>query len=176
MAVYVVLTAKQGWSSQPQGSGWMSIDLKAPTRVAGVLLQGRNSASGGNQWLTKIKIDTSIDNVNWILHGVFAGNVDQNSQIQLILQNPVVARFVRITVVTVHEWASARWDVLATSDQSKLVPVQPKYIRYNPSLSQYAFSSCHNGDAVGHGHCRPQIDSPQVMACSARSAIFDNLT
>jgi hypothetical protein len=172
MAVHVALTAEQGWSSQPQQSGWMSIDLKAPTRVAGVLLQGRSSSCECNQWLTRIKIDTSIDNVNWILHGAFAGNSDQDSKIQLFLEKPVVARFVRITVVSVHGHASARWDVLTTSDQSKLVPVQPKYLRYNPSISQYAFSSCWGGDAVGHGHCRPQIDSPQVMACSARCVIF----
>jgi len=49
MAVHVALTAEQGWSSQPQQSGWMSIDLKAPTRVAGVLLQGRDSSCGCNQ-------------------------------------------------------------------------------------------------------------------------------
>jgi len=176
MAVHVALTAEQGWSSQPQQSGWMSIDLKAPTRVAGVLLQGRSSSCECNQWLTRIKIDTSIDNVNWILHGAFAGNSDQDSKIQLFLEKPVVARFVRITVVSVHGHASARWDVLTTSDQSKLVPVQPKYLRYNASISQYAFSSCWGGESVGHGHCRPQIDSPQAMACSVRCVIFDDLT
>ena len=37
--------------------------------------------------------------------------------------------------------------------------------RANAALSQYAFSSCWNGDASGSGHCRPQIDSPQVSWC-----------
>jgi len=140
----------------------MSLDLKSPTRVAGILLQGRNGDCGCNQWLTRIKIDTSADNVNWILHGSFAGNSDADSKVELLLQNPVVARFVRISVVSVSSHASARWDVLTTADQSKLVPVQPKFLRFNPSITQYAFSSCHGGDAPNSGHCRPQIDSPQV--------------
>ena len=37
--------------------------------------------------------------------------------------------------------------------------------RANAALNQYAFSSCHAGDAPGNGHCRPQIDSPQVSWC-----------
>jgi len=155
------IDSPQGWSSQPSGSGWMSLDLKSPTRVAGVLLQGRNSDCGCGQWLTRIKIDTSADNVNWILHGSFAGNSDADSKVELLLQNPVVARFVRISVVSVSNHASARWDVLTAADQSKLVPAQPKYLRFNPAITQYAFSSCHAGDAPGAGHCRPQIDSPQ---------------
>jgi hypothetical protein len=44
-----VLKPPQGWSSLRSGSGWMSIDLQATTRVAGVLLQGRNSNCGCNQ-------------------------------------------------------------------------------------------------------------------------------
>jgi hypothetical protein len=31
------------------------------------------------------------------------------------------------------------------------------------SIDQYDFSSCWGNDAVGQGHCRPQIDSPQVL-------------
>jgi hypothetical protein len=41
------------------------------------------------------------------------------------------------------------------------------YVRANADLSQYSFSSCHGGDAPGQGHCRPQIDSPQVRFCFA---------
>ena len=140
----------------------MSIDLQATTRVAGVLLQGRNADCGCSQWLTRVKIDTSTDNVNWILHGAFAGSSDADTSIELLIQNPIVARYVRISVVSVSGHASARWDVLTTQDQTLLVPAQPRYLRFNPSISQYIFSSCHAGDAPGSGHCRPQIDSVQV--------------
>ena len=83
----------------------------------------------------------------------------------VILSKPTVARYVRIEVVSVSNHASARWDVLKTADQSSLALVMPTYMRANPSINPYAFSSCHGGDAPGNGHCRPQIDSPQVSWC-----------
>ena len=83
----------------------------------------------------------------------------------VILSKPTVARYVKIEVVSVSNHASARWDVLKTADQSSLVTDLPPYMRANPSINQYTFSSCHAGDAPGNGHCRPQIDSPQVSWC-----------
>jgi len=47
------------------------------------------------------------------------------------------------------------------------------YIRANPDISQYSFSSCWGGDAPGYGHCRPQIESPQVSCCRARQFSFE---
>ena len=117
------------------------------------------------QWLTRIRILTSPNNIDWIDQGSFAGNTDQDSKVNVILSKPTVARYVRIEVVSVSNHASARWDVLKTADQSSLALDQPKFLRANPSINQYAFSSCHAGDAPGNGHCRPQIDSPQVSWC-----------
>jgi len=149
----------------------MSIDLGTQMRVAGVMLQGRNANCDCSQWLTRVKIDTSNDNLNWILHGEFAGSTDADSKIQLFIQNPMVARFVRISVVSISGHASARWDVLTTTDQTLLVAAQPRYLRYNPSINQYAFSSCWSGDAPGSGHCRPMLDSPQVPFCDAAFSV-----
>ena len=177
----------------------MSIDLQATTRVAGVLLQGRNSACGCSQvrpqsnsnswiilplpitaylhdagslsscnalqWLTRVQIFTSPNNIDWIEQGTFAGSSDQDSLTNIIFSKAAVCRYVRLTVVSVSNHASARWDVLKTADQSSLVLDQPKLLRANPSINQYTFSSCHGGDAPGSGHCRPQIDSPQVSWC-----------
>jgi hypothetical protein len=39
------------------------------------------------------------------------------------------------------------------------------YVRANPDISQYSFSSCYAGDPPGYGHCSPQIESPQVSCC-----------
>ena len=105
--------------------------------------------------------------MDWIEQGVFSGNSDQDSKVNVILSKPTVARFVKIEVVSVQGHASARWDVLKTADQSSLELDMPKFLRANADLSQYSFSSCWNGDAVGSGHCRPQIDSPQVRFCFA---------
>jgi hypothetical protein len=99
--------------------------------------------------------------LDWIEQGVFSGNSDQDSKVNVILSKPTVARYVRIEVVSVSNHASARWDVLKTADQSSLELDMPKFLRANPSINQYSFSSCHGGDAPGQGHCRPQIDSVQ---------------
>jgi len=154
------IDSPQGWSNW-KGLGWSSINLNSLSRIAGVLIQGRNSACGCNQWVTRLLIATSADNVNWIHHGTFAGNSDQDSKVQLLFDKPIVARFVRITPIAVNGHPSARWDALLSADQTSLVAAQPKNIRANPLISQYIFSSCWGGDAPNSGHCRPQIDSPQ---------------
>ena len=117
------------------------------------------------QWLTRVQIFTSPNNIDWIEQGTFAGSSDQDSLTNIIFSKAAVCRYVRLTVVSVSNHASARWDVLKTTDQSSLALDQPKFLRANPSINQYAFSSCHAGDAPGSGHCRPQIDSPQVSWC-----------
>ncbi len=43
------IDSDQGWSSNVQNAGWMSIDLKSSVTVAGVVTQGRNSNCGCNQ-------------------------------------------------------------------------------------------------------------------------------
>jgi hypothetical protein len=99
--------------------------------------------------------------LDWIEQGVFNGNSDQDSKVNVILSKPTVAQYVRIEVVSFNGWSSARWDVLKTADQSSLQLDMPKFSRANPSINQYSFSSCHAGDKPGSGHCRPQIDSDQ---------------
>ena len=55
--------------------------------------------------------------------------------------------------------------VSPTGSTDLSLSVGNNYVRANAALSQYTFSSCHGGDAPGNGHCRPQIDSPQVSWC-----------
>ena len=117
------------------------------------------------QWLSRVKIFTSPNNVDWIDQGSFAGSSDQDSLTNIIFPRAAVCRYVRLEVVSVSGHASARWDVLKSADQNSLALDQPALLRANPSISQYAFSSCHAGDAPGNGHCRPQIDSAQVSCC-----------
>jgi len=117
------------------------------------------------QWLTRVKISTSGNNVDWIEQGAFAGSSDQDSLTNIIFSNPAVCRYVRLQVVSVSGHASARWDVLKSADQSSLALDRPEFLRANPSINQYAFSSCYSNDAPGSGHCRPQIDSVQVSCC-----------
>jgi hypothetical protein len=55
--------------------------------------------------------------------------------------------------------------VSPTGSTDLSLSVGSNYVRANAALSQYTFSSCHGGDSPGNGHCRPQIDSPQVSWC-----------
>ena len=168
------LITLQGWSNKI-GLGWSSINLNSLSRIAGVLIQGRDNACNCNQWVTRLLIATSADNVNWIHHGTFAGNSDPIAKVQLLFDQPIVARFVRITPIAVNGHSSARWDALLSANQTSLVAAQPKNIRANPLISQYIFSSCWGGDAPNSGHCRPQIDSPQVGGFDSTRALFGGL-
>ncbi len=160
-------------TSRPQ-HGWLVSCCRVVTAFAaairfGVLGLGLAvtalTLTSSPQWLTRIRILTSPNNIDWIDQGSFAGNNDQDSMVNVILSKPTVARYVKIEVVSVSNHASARWDVLKTADQNSLALEMPTYMRANPSINHYAFSSCHGGDAPGNGHCRPQIDSPQVSWC-----------
>jgi len=91
-----------------------------------------------SQYLTSIRILTSLDKNNWIDEGVFNGNSDPDSIVSIILSNATVTRYVKIEVVSVNNHASARWDVLKTADQAWLFgrtwPWHTTYIavgRYN---------------------------------------------
>ena len=53
-------------------------------------------------------------------------------------------------------------DVTLDGSTEMSLEVGNGYVRANAALNQYSFSSCHAGDAPGTGHCRPQIDGPQV--------------
>jgi len=107
----------------------MSIDLRSAVSVAGVMTQGRNSDCGCNQWVNRFSIDYSNDNVNWVSLGNFPGNTDQDSVIETIFAEPVTARYVRISVVSVSGHASMRWDALQlnpgglTNDGRNWVPL-----------------------------------------------------
>lgn len=107
----------------------MSIDLRSAVSVAGVMTQGRNSDCGCNQWVNRFSIDHSNDNVNWVSLGNFPGNTDQDSVIETIFAEPVTARYIRISVVSVSGHASMRWDALQlnpgglTNDGRNWVPL-----------------------------------------------------
>ena len=117
------------------------------------------------QWLTRVRISTSPNNLDWIDQGTFTGTSDPESLTNIVFPQVTVCRYVKMEVVSINGWSSARWDVLKTADQSSLQLDMPKFLRANPDISQYSFSSCHAGDKPGSGHCRPQIDSPQVSFC-----------
>ena len=115
------------------------------------------------QFVTRVRIFTSPNGIDWIDRGSFTANSDQDSKVNILFSQTTVAQYVKMVPLEINAHSSARWDVLVSDNQKSLVMDMPQYFRANPLIDRYAFSSCWNGDAPNSGHCRPQIDSPQVV-------------
>ncbi|KAI8494565.1 hypothetical protein Bbelb_277910 [Branchiostoma belcheri] len=97
------------------GNPWLQVDLNSLKSVAGVITQGR---AGYPQWVTSYKLAFSNDGVTWETYTedgrekVFAGNTDENTEVEHFLDPPVTARFVRFYPQTVYGHPSMRMEVL----------------------------------------------------------------
>jgi len=85
------------------------VDLTTSLMVTGVATQGRGDAT---QWVTKYSIDTSENGEVWTAHGIFVGNFDRDTICRSRLKHPMLARFVKLSVVEYLNNPSLRWDVL----------------------------------------------------------------
>lgn len=83
--------------------------------VMGIVSQGRNPATCCNQFVRSYDIHVSNDNAKWVYMGRFKGNTDTMSKVYNVFTGQVSAQYVRVTVVSVNEHASMRWDVLLTA-------------------------------------------------------------
>jgi len=98
-----------GWSGQVGEPNEIMVDLTTSLMVTGVATQGRGDSK---QWVTKYSIDTSENGEVWTAHGTFVGNFDRDTICRSRLKHPVLARFVKLSVVEYHIHPSLRWDVL----------------------------------------------------------------
>jgi len=99
-----------GWcSKEKKHSSHIMVDLTTSSMVTGVATQGR----GDNpHWVKRYSIETSENGQEWIDHGNFAGNFDSDTICQSRLEHPVLARFVKLTVVEFESHPCMKWDVL----------------------------------------------------------------
>ena len=87
-----------------------------PKLVTSLVTRGRD---GSNQWVTSYTLDSSLDGEVWTAirnpfnpeSKVFAGNFDRDSERRHDIL--VVARFVRLNILTFHLHPSMRWGVFA---------------------------------------------------------------
>jgi len=98
------------WVGKTGEPNEIMVDLTTSLMVTGVATQGRGD--GNAQWVTKYSIDTSENGEVWTTHGIFVGNFDIDTICQSRLEHPVLARFVKLTVVEYVNHPSLRWDVL----------------------------------------------------------------
>jgi len=106
------IDSDQAWSagSANNGADFLLYDLKSIQWVQGIVTQGRANM---DQWVTSAKVEVSPDNANWVT--VYANtslNSDRNTKVFRNFPNVMYARYVRVTPVSVLNFASMRMGVL----------------------------------------------------------------
>jgi len=99
------------WCGDMGESNEIMVDMTTSSLVTGVATQGRGDTT--HQWVTKYLIETSENGQEWINHGFFEGNFDDETICQSRFDYPVIARFVKLSVVKYEDHPCTRWDVLA---------------------------------------------------------------
>jgi len=82
---------------------WITMDLKTPMMVMGVVMQGRGDE--GSQYVTKINIASSNDGVTYASHGDYttSGLATRHAKSNVLLNAAVSTRYLKITIVS---WVS----------------------------------------------------------------------
>lgn len=101
----------QAWCGKLGESNEIMVDMTTSSLITGVATQGRGDVT--HQWVTKYLIETSENGQEWIDHGIFEGNFDDETICQSRFKYPVIARFVKLSVVKYENHPCMRWDVLA---------------------------------------------------------------
>ncbi|EDO29042.1 predicted protein, partial [Nematostella vectensis] len=90
---------------------YLQINLLVLKYITKVATQGKNEV-GGSQWVTRYRLDYSQDGTNWLVYKVYtyniftytlkSGNIDRNSVVTHVIQDPFKAVMVRFVV---QEWS-----------------------------------------------------------------------
>ncbi|KAI8516619.1 hypothetical protein Bbelb_052000 [Branchiostoma belcheri] len=106
-------------------SQWLQVDLGRIKSVSGTVIQGRRK-DDRSQWVTSYKVQHSTSGTDWITYAgndgvemVFPGNTDKDTPVTNLLENPVVARYVRFLPMSWSVWISMRVEILGCSGNSK---------------------------------------------------------
>jgi len=87
----------------------LTVDMITSHIVTGVATQGR---ADGGQWVTRYLVETSESGIEWESQGEFVGNFNHFSVTKGRFEIPVLARFVKFTVLDYHSYPAMRVDVL----------------------------------------------------------------
>jgi len=92
------------------GMGYsIKVDLTTSHLVTGVATQGRGDHSS---WVSRYSVATSEDGDKWVEQGKFRGNFDMTTICRRRFKKPVLASFVKFSVLSYHVMACMRLDVL----------------------------------------------------------------
>jgi len=98
-----------GWVGSNAGESAITVDMTTSQLVTGVATQGRGDA---DQWVTDYSVQTSENGYDWVDLGNFVGNFDRSTICKVRFTKPVLARFVKFTVLKFNAHKSMRLDVL----------------------------------------------------------------
>ncbi|MEJ2882363.1 discoidin domain-containing protein [Pedobacter sp. GR22-6] len=104
-------TATTFWASSNtlQLPQWVSIDFQRNVTFSGLdyfFPTNVTAAIGG--MTTSAKVETSLDNVNWVDKGTYAVNVNNNARMQTIkMPSLTTARYLRFTILTANPYVQS---------------------------------------------------------------------
>ncbi|GAA6074574.1 macrophage mannose receptor 1, partial [Tachysurus ichikawai] len=103
------------WMPSSTSNSWIQVSLNEVKKITGVVIQGCPTA---DHWVTKFKVQTSVDGVSWIDYKVdgniveFFGTADRDSLVTQLLGNPVSVKYIRIFPTEWHNQVGLRFEIL----------------------------------------------------------------
>jgi len=108
----------QAWCGKLGENNELVVDLTTSHLVTGVATQGRGDHS--SQWVTDYAVETSENGYDWVSMGDFVGNFDSKTMLRRRFGKPVLASFVKFTVLKYQGHPSMRIDVLVYDVEQEL--------------------------------------------------------
>jgi len=106
---FAKIRAPSYWAGKPGGINSITVDMTTSYLVTGVATKGMGTS---REFVTRYEVHTSENDEDWRSHGVFVGNFDGVTVCKVRLPQPVVARFVKFTVVKYKHYPSMKVEVL----------------------------------------------------------------
>ena len=108
-----MLDSPQAWSAAANTAGqWMRIDAGSALSVYGVRVQGRAAGRYSNQKVTAFTVQHSTDDSTWSDVDGGAAFTDDSGDFNALFATPVMAQYIRITVVSWNHHISMRAGLL----------------------------------------------------------------
>lgn len=130
----------KSWCAKYQSaSEWIQVDLGVPSKVVGVMTQGR---CRGDEWVSSFSVSYSMHGSEWnyVLdndhnHRIFEGNVDSCTAKHSYIDVAILSRYIKIHVVTWNRHPSMRVELIGCQVFVDHI-VFPPYSRITASTSR----------------------------------------
>ncbi|XP_026154124.1 macrophage mannose receptor 1 isoform X2 [Mastacembelus armatus] len=161
-------------SGNPTAS-WIQVNLGQTKKVTGIVTQG---CPHNDHWLTKYKIQHSMDGTNWTDYTAdgqfFLGSSDRNTPETQLLGTPVSAQYIRILPVEINVQAGLRFDVLGcTPDYAITCANKPNFNFANDKMTVHCPAGCANAFYRVYGTAVYRGDS-NICAAAIHAGVILN--